>query len=66
MFKKYFFASKNPRKFNLIFLRIEIWLHMDVPDNQIVFHFSVPDNQILLRFGVPNNQILLHLNVPDN
>ena len=47
MFKKKI-TSKNHRKFYLIFFRIEILLHLGVPDNQILLHFSVPDNQILL------------------
>ena len=66
MFKNNCLTSKNPRTFYLIFFRIEILLHLGVPDNQILLHFSVPDNQILLRFGVPDNQILLHFGVPDN
>ena len=40
-----------------IFFRIEILLHLDVPNIQILLHFNVPDNQFLLHFGVPNNQI---------
>ena len=63
MFKKYFFYLT---KLNLIFFRIEILLHLGVPNDQILLHFSVPDNQILLCFGVPNNQILLNFGVPDN
>ena len=66
MLKNNCLTLKNPRKFYLIFFRIEILLHLGVPDNQILLHFSVPDNQILLRFGVPDNQILLHFGVPDN
>ena len=66
MFKNNFLTLKNPRKFYLIFFRIEILLHLGVPDDQILLHFSVPNNQILLRFSVPNKQILLHVGVPDN
>ena len=50
---------KTSRKFNIIFFRIEILLHLGVPNNKILLHFSVSDNQILLRFGVPDSQILL-------
>ena len=46
--------------------RIEILLHLGVPDNQTLLHFGVPYNKIALCFGVLNNQILLHLGVPDN
>ena len=46
--------------------KIEILLHLGVPDNQILLHFSVPDNPILLRFSVPDNQILIHFGVPNN
>ena len=60
------FTSRNPRKFYLIRFRIEILLHLGVPDNQILLHFSVPNNQIFLCFGVPDNQILLHFGVSDN
>ena len=60
------FTSKNPRKYNKQKFKIEILLHLGVPDNQILLHFSVPNNQILLRFGVPDNQILLYFGVPDN
>ena len=60
MFENYFWTSKSPRKFNLVFFRIKILPHLGVPYNQILLHFSVPDTQVLLRFGVPDNQILLH------
>ena len=66
MFKNIFLTSKNPRKFDLIFVGIEILLHWGVPDNQILLHLSVPDNQILLCFGVSDNQRLLHFGIPDN
>ena len=61
-----FLTFKNPRKLYLIFLSIEMLLHLGIPNNQILLHFSVPDNQILIRLGVPNNQILLHFGVPNS
>ena len=35
--------------------RIEMLLHLGIPDNQILFDFGFTDNQILLHFGVPDN-----------
>ena len=43
----YFLASKNPRKNYLLFFRIEILLHLGVPDNQILLHFSVLDSVLV-------------------
>ena len=43
MHKQYFKNSKNLRKLNFNFFRIEI---LGVPDNQIFLHISVPENQI--------------------
>ena len=44
-------------KSNVNISMIEIFLHFDVPDNQISLHLDVPDNQISLHLGVPDNQI---------
>ena len=46
---------KTSRRWNFFVFRIEILLHLGIPDNQILFNFGVPDNQILLYFGVPDN-----------
>ena len=59
-------SLKNPRKFNLIFLGIEILLRRVVPTTNFLLHFSVPNNQILFFFGVLNKQILLNFGVPNN
>ena len=65
MLKKQIFLKNIQKIFKIIF-RIEILLHLGVPDKQILLNFGVPNNQILLLFRVPDNQILLHCGVPDN
>ena len=65
MFQSTLLTSKNPQKFNLIF-RIEISLHLGVPNTKVLLHLDIPNNKILLHFIVPDNQILLHIGVPDN
>ena len=54
-FRNFFSAFKKSQKFDLIFFRIEISLHLGVPDNQSLLQFSVPDKQMLLHFGVSDN-----------
>ena len=58
--KKSIFRLKNYQT------KIDILMHVGVPDNQISLHFGVPHYQIQLHFGVPHNQISLHFGVPNN
>ena len=46
---------KNFQTFNQTNFRLEILLHLGVPNNQILLCFGVPDNQTLLHLGVPDN-----------
>ena len=54
----------SQKMYFFVFCRIEILLHVGVPDNQILLHFGVHNNQILLHFDVPDNKILLCFGVP--
>ena len=46
---KYNFTQKSSRFF---FFRMDIFLQLGVPNNQISLHFGNPNNQILVRNGL--------------